>query len=80
MYASEIGRPRSVKKNNCLFVNGLRRKESSGANARPGFGSSFRAEVSVKRVDGRVQNQMAVGARCQMPLDLAFDRRGESTL
>jgi hypothetical protein len=52
----------------------------SGARTGLGTGSAFGAEIPVECVDGRVQNQVAVGAGFQMALNLAFNGLREATL
>ena len=56
------------------------RRDSSSAKA--GFGSrdTFGAEITVQRVDGRVENEVAVRARFQVTLDFDLNGRGESSL
>jgi hypothetical protein len=63
-----------------LIVNELARESLGGA--RTGFGSdnAFRTEIAVQRVNGRIQNQVAVGTSLQMALDLDFDGLGEPPL
>ena len=62
------------------FFNKLTRHQSGGANTGSGPGSALGAEISVQRVDGRIQNQMAVGAGFEMAFDLVFDGCGEPPL
>src|SRR5436853_7890338 len=57
-----------------------RRNESGGARTRFGTGRALGVELAVQRVDGCVQNQVAIRASGQMVLYLVFDVRGESTL
>jgi len=63
-----------------LIFNKLGRDESGSAKAYLGSGGALSAEIPLQCVDGRVQNQMAIGTSLQMALDLAFDGRRESPL
>ena len=62
------------------FFNKLARDQSGGANTGLGPGSPLGAEISVQGVDGRIQNQVAVGAGFEMAFDLVFDGCGEPPL
>jgi len=62
------------------FFNKLPRDQLGGANTGFGPGSALGAEIPVQRVDGRIQNQMAVGAGFEMAFDLVFDGCGEPPL
>jgi hypothetical protein len=62
------------------FFNELAWDKSGGARARFGPGGALGAKISVQRIDGCVQNQVAIGAGFQMEFDLAFDGRGEPPL
>ena len=61
-------------------LNELAMEKLGGARARFGTSGTLRAEIPVQRVDGRVQNQVAVGAAFQMALDLAFNGGREPSL
>ena len=63
-----------------LIFNKLGRDKSGSAKAHLSSGSAFGAEIPLQRVDGRVQNQMAIGTGFQMALDLTFDGRRKSAL
>jgi hypothetical protein len=49
---------------------------SSGREGSFSSGGALRAEIPIKRVDGGVQNQVAIRASFQMPLDLSLYGRG----
>ena len=53
---------------------------SSSAKATFGPGNAFGAEITVQRVDGRVEDEVAVRTRFQVALDLDLNGRGESPL
>jgi hypothetical protein len=45
-----------------------------------GSGDTFSTEITLQRVDGCVQHEVAVGAAFQVALDLDFDGLGEPSL
>jgi len=53
---------------------------SSSAKTTFGPGNAFGAEITVQRVDGRVEDEVAVRTRFQVALDLDLNGRGESPL
>jgi hypothetical protein len=48
---------------------------SSGPKSSFSSGGALGTEIAVERVDGGIQDQVAIGASFQVTFDLPFDRR-----
>jgi len=59
-----------------LRIKALRRQGSCGLSRSTGISSPLCGEVVIERVDGGFENQVAVRAALEMPLNLALDRVG----
>jgi hypothetical protein len=62
--------PSVVGQSKRIFANWLGRVILGGAKSRFCSGGALRVEISIKRVDGGVQNQVTIGASFQVALDL----------